>query len=380
MGKVLVLDGHLRSSLAVVRSLGKRGVEVTVGSENRLGLALYSKYASSMVLYPSPRLATDRFLAWLRTLVKTIPYDCVLPSHTDTMYILAKHREQLEAFTSIPPPPFDVFVAAYDKQRLFEVAKKYRIPIPTTYDARPSLPGQIERYPVVVKASRRHSMGIAVCRNAKELVNAYPKLSKRYGPCVVQEYVPNGGEFGVYTLLDEHSVPLSLVVQQRIRTLHGYGGLSTLRRTIESDELVRIAFRLLKHLHWSGVAMVEFRVDTATGQPKVLEVNPRLWGSLQLAVEAGVDFPSLLYDFTLGQAAVPDLRYRTGVECRWFLGDVLGFLRCGRKMRELRSFLNPKIPLDIFSWHDIKPALFSVYLLSNSYERRHDTDSWGESP
>jgi predicted ATP-grasp superfamily ATP-dependent carboligase len=371
MGKVLVLDAQLRSSLAVIRSLGSKGIEVTAGSECRSALGLYSKYCSLRKIYPSPRTEPDAFIHWLRRLVQQESFDCIIPSQTDTVHLLLKHRESLESFTRIPPPDVKVFSVVYDKQRFFKAAAKHRCPIPTTYEPAPieELLEEIHQYPVIVKPALYHSFGIAQCRSSDELVNAYAKLTRLYGPCVVQEYIPNGGEYGVYTLFDEQSLPLALSVQKRVRTLHGYGGLSTLRKTVRYEELVHIAFRLLKSLRWSGVAMVEFRIDKNTGQPRVLEVNPRLWGSLQLAIEAGVDFPYLLYAFTMGEPCPSVLDYKMNIDCRWMLGDVIGFLRCSEKRHHVESFLDPTIPSDIFSLHDLKPVLFSIFTLSNMFEK-----------
>jgi len=42
--------------------------------------------------------------------------------------------------------------------------------------------------------------------------------------------------------------------------------------------------------------MVEFRVDARDGTAKLMEVNPRFWGSLQLSILSGADFPYLLYN------------------------------------------------------------------------------------
>src|SRR2546421_10171674 len=53
-----------------------------------------------------------------------------------------------------------------------------------------------------------------------------------------------------------------------------------------------------------------------------MEVNGRFWGSLQLAIDAGVDFPTLLVRCALGQEPPAQKAYRVGVRSRWFWGDV----------------------------------------------------------
>lgn len=80
--------------------------------------------------------------------------------------------------------------------------------------------------------------------------------------------------------------------------------------------------RLLEALDWQGVAMVECKRDAATGRQVIMEVNGRFWGSLQLAIDAGVDFPSLLVRCAMGEAVAPCPAYRVGIRSRWFWGDV----------------------------------------------------------
>jgi len=68
--------------------------------------------------------------------------------------------------------------------------------------------------------------------------------------------------------------------------------------------------------------VVEFRIDARDGRPKLLEINPRFWGSLALSVQSGVEFPYVLYQLATGGTCRPALDYRTGVRTRQLLGDV----------------------------------------------------------
>ena len=68
--------------------------------------------------------------------------------------------------------------------------------------------------------------------------------------------------------------------------------------------------------------MVEFKRDGATGTPYLMEINGRFWGSLQLAIDAGVDFPRLLADAALGRLPATPPEYRDGARTRWWWGDI----------------------------------------------------------
>jgi hypothetical protein len=114
--------------------------------------------------------------------------------------------------------------------------------------------------------------------------------------------------------------------------------------------------------------MVEFRRDIH-GSPVLMEVNPRMGGSVGLAVAAGVDFPSLLLDWKLG-ATLPDISsYEVGRRMRWLPGDIWN-LKCvydsqghpdvpGRARATatfLLDFLRPANTIDVVDRHDLRPA------------------------
>jgi predicted ATP-grasp superfamily ATP-dependent carboligase len=138
------------------------------------------------------------------------------------------------------------------------------------------------------------------------------------------------------------------------------------------DDLLARTERLLEAFDWNGVAMVEYKLDAKTGTPYVMEINGRLWGSLQLAVDAGVDFPVLLIEAANGLPAQAPRAYRVGVRSRWFWGDVdhlLARMRRSRaalslpadapgRLRTVRDFLAACLrpaEEEVLRWSDPKP-------------------------
>ena len=118
--------------------------------------------------------------------------------------------------------------------------------------------------------------------------------------------------------------------------------------------------------------MVEFLVAD-DGTPYLMEVNTRFWGSLQLAIDAGVDFPYLLYRVFTGEEVPAELGYREGVRLRWLLGDLDRLYlvlrnRGGRytlpaRMKEVFEFFTPSFGItrhEIDRWGDIGPAFFEA--------------------
>jgi hypothetical protein len=125
----------------------------------------------------------------------------------------------------------------------------------------------------------------------------------------------------VFALYD-HGEPVVWFAHERLRDFRPSGSGSSLRRSVPIDPRLREpASRLLAAMRWHGPAMVEFR-DADDGEPWLMEVNGRFWGSLELAVTAGVDFPALWTGLLEGARVQPPTSYQTGVTSRWLWGDV----------------------------------------------------------
>jgi len=126
--------------------------------------------------------------------------------------------------------------------------------------------------------------------------------------------------------------------------------------------------RLLDALDLRGVAMVECKREVGTGRPVVMEANGRFWGSLQLAIDAGVDFPELLVRCAAGEHVPTFREYRLGVRSRWFWGDVDHLSlrlrdvrhRGGSRLRAFLDFFRVRPGRDrseIARWRDPAPFL-----------------------
>ncbi len=140
--------------------------------------------------------------------------------------------------------------------------------------------------------------------------------------------------------------------------------------SIEVDPLLKdITMRLLDNVSWRGVAMAEFKVS-GDGTPYLMEVNARFWGSLQLAIDSGIDFPWILYKMAVGEKIGPLDGYDVGIRSRWLLGDIdylyLKFKNNGRITSKLNTlidfvnFFNKRTQFEINRFNDLSPFLFEI--------------------
>jgi predicted ATP-grasp superfamily ATP-dependent carboligase len=362
MPKILVLDAQMRNSLAIIRSLGKKGLEVDAGEETKFATGFFSKYCNNHIVYPSPTKSPEEFITYMLNLVKSNHYDVIFPVIDATTIPIVKHKTEFSKHTIVPFADHQTLTKASDKAQTLKIAMENGIPCPKTYfidyyDDLEKIKDDVE-YPVVVKPNRGFgTRGVFLCTSTDELFERGKYVLNEYGSFLVQEYIPKGDEIGVYALFDFDSKPAALSVQRRIRSYPISGGPSTLRETIRDEKIVDLAFRLLKAMKWFGVAMVEFRVDPRDSVPKLMEINPRFWGSLQLSILSGVDFPYLLYKLVTDGHIEPDMDYKTGVKCRWLLpGDMLWLFSAPNKLRNVKEFIKFNTNYDILSWDDPGPT------------------------
>ncbi len=332
--KAFVTDGDERSALAITRSLGRRGIRVLVGEQRTASLASCSRYCAGHVTYPSPYRDAEAFRRFLVEVVRREGVDVVIPVTDVTTWSVCRDQDALRRHTTIAVPSFDAFDRTTDKSALMRSAEHQGIRIPRTrfvdgLAGLDALTTGIE-YPAVVKPSRSRILtkggwvatGVHYAESAADLRRLYEQTDYLAShPSLIQGRIAGPG-VGVFALFDRGEL-LTVFAHERVREKPPSGGCSVLCRSIAVDPRLRDdAQRLLGPLGWHGVAMLEYKRDRATGNHFLIEVNGRFWGSLQLAVDAGVDFPYLSWQ--LAQGLRPDVpsTYRVGVKNRWLLGDL----------------------------------------------------------
>ena len=343
-GRVLVLEAHRRQGVTAVRSLGRRGLAVTAASDRRLNSGGLSRCAARRFRYPSPN-DEAAFCRAVERELRSRQYDMLLPLTAVTVPIVVRNRKRFEPYTDLPFLPYEDLLVGLDKYRTFRAARSAGVPAPETVAPEVLDAEAVTKrlgLPVVVKPRRgAGGFGVHVCETEAELTMAFESVRESHGAPIVQEFVPNGGEFGVYTIYDSSSELRGVTVQRRLRTNPPGGGASTLRETVSRPDLIRTADDLFTSVGWRGVAMAEFRLDPRSDRPMLLEVNPRLWGSLTLSVFAGTDFPYLLYQLSTTDTCDRSLAYRVGVQARNLTGEVGHLLAREDRWRAAGEMLAP---------------------------------------
>lgn len=365
--RVFVTDSDARQVLAIIRSLGKKGIKVTAGDHKKLSIGFFSKYCDEKILYPSPLKSPALFKKSLLKYIANNKVDVLFPVSSPALYTVSSSLDIFSQYTSVPIPSYDIVMKAVDKALTVKIAEA--VPCPKTY-----MPKKISEvsalakkvdYPIVVKPRiSSGSRGLKYAANPAELRYHFETTAKKYGSPLVQEYIPGNEIYGVSALLNKNSKPRAVFVHKRIRQFPITGGPSTYRVSVSKPSLAKLGLKLLEEMKWYGVAMVEFKVDIRDGRPKLIEVNPRFVGSLNLAIAAGVDFPYLLYKMAVEGDVHPILNYKLGVKARYLLfGDVLHLMASPSRLRLLPEFMNfyeRDLSYDILNSDDFLPAVIRL--------------------
>lgn len=366
---VLITQGWGRIAYNVVRSLGRQRLNVVVGVDKFLGMALFSRYASAKVRHPFFTTQTASFVRRVKEVLQLYSPKVYLPIGEETC-VAAKYIEELQQTgVTIPIAPFETIKTLHKKNEIISLARSLKIPTPETIT--PKDDNDIRSFckefgsPIVLKRiSSSSARGVSYLTDdeiATSKGDDVLSINMRLSDFVLQQYVKGVG-YGVSMLFNRGKLRAKFT-HKRLREKTVTGGVSTLRIGVVNPLLEGYAQKLLESVNFHGVAMVEFKYDEQTGKAWLLEVNPRFWGSLALAIQSGVDFPYLLYRMATEGDVSPVDKYRTGLNVRWILGDIAAVV--GR-LKHPRSSSAKAILLahghDDFYWDDPVPFFGGLVL------------------
>jgi protein-tyrosine-phosphatase/predicted ATP-grasp superfamily ATP-dependent carboligase len=369
----LVLDGHSRAALEALQSLGRAGVQVDLAAEAQACLAMHSRYVSRKLQQPSQERAAD-FQAWLREQDKLRNYVLIVPA-TETSLLGLRQLSENDPLRRKAVIPGDAALdVALDKEKTWRLAHQLGVPAPggTLLSTLAEI-GLVQQFPVVLKPTHSkvmvdgalRTLAVAVVKNESER----QEQLRRWLPVTAvqqQEYIQGRG-VGVEFLFNRGK-KIWHFAHERVHEYPLTGGASSYRRSIDPPQgMLHDAEKLLTALNWHGVAMVEFKMDSK-GQYWLMEINPRLWGSLALSIDSGVDFPLGLMQIARGDEPAPQPKYIVPYYTRDLRTDVDWFkcnLRADQQDRLLYtrprafSFLELLRPMtgreswDHFDWRDL---------------------------
>jgi len=374
----IVIGGDYQG-LGIVRSLGRRGVDVVVIDDEH-SISRYSRYVRRALRFRDLR-DDGATLRVLLDLGRSGEFDgwVVYPTREETVATLSRDRAELSEHFRIPTPEWTVTKWAWDKRNTYLRAQELGIPTPrmwrvTGEDQLRTVDGEP---PYVLKpAIKEHFFYATRCKawradSREELVVRFRAAAELVGSeeVVIQELIPGGGDSQfAYCAFFKDGVARASMVAQRLRQ-HPveFGRASTFVRTSDMPQLEAMSAAFLRSIDYYGLVELEYKLDQRDGRIKLLDVNARTWGYHSLGQHAGVDFPYLLYADQVGLPVPEGLRTVTGVSWIRLATDVPTVaIELARRRLDWRSYARSLRPLhaeSVFSHDDVRPGLAELALL-----------------
>jgi len=378
-GRALVLDLDTRAGLCTARSLGRAGIRLGVAARDGRASGLRTRYADRRVVLPDPELDFDAYGTAILDELSSRPVDAILSSIDSSVEVLHRRRDEIGRFGSPALGGREAVDVALSKERTLAVASGLGIPVPRSIRVRTQdeLVAALSElaFPCVLKPESSwralgggggERLGPVLVEDADEGRRLGATMVRPDAPVLVQQFVRGVREtVKLFRVGGRTIAALAMTID---RTWPPLGGSSVMRRTVApAEDVLEHAERLVAEVGLDGYSEVEFRRDDG-GRPLVMEINPRLSQSVELAVRAGVDFPRMQFEWARGGVVETPAAPVLGLRVGWLAGDLrllvaalrhstAGTPGLGSTLKSLGvDYLVRRARLEGFDLHDLRPV------------------------
>lgn len=359
--KVLIVEGYARQSLPLIRAFKKLGCSVSALCQSKWDIAYVSRFTDEKIVGICDRERAAETEQQLLTLLQNGQYDLVVPCTDFSASLLSKNKETFSQYAGIASNDWDVYQIAADKEKTMAVCMEHNIPAPKTLlnvqtveDLR-----QAEfSFPIVMKPKIGYgAIGFKKINDMQQLENVIKGKEETLAQYVFQEYIPQTKhQYECAMFVDNNGQVKTGVVFSKNRWFPIEGGSSTLNITVDRPDIVESCTRLLQIIGWRGAADIDLIDDPRDGQAKIMEINPRVSGSVKIVFEAGVDQARQMLELLCGDEVSEQKDYEIGRRLRCSQTDLLWFLKSPDRFKSDPSWFSCKKTKDqLFSLDDPLP-------------------------
>ena len=371
--------GSSVNSLSFVRSLGRRGIPCVVIDAEKM-IAAHSRYTTFAAVSMAALDSVEGVSSLKDAAMASRSAPVIFATSDGHNHFLARHQDALAPVARYLSPSLQTIESILDKKLQYQRASEAGIATPVcSYPESDEALEDFSRtisYPSIIKPCVSHvgrkllgGRKVRVVHDREELMTAWKELGEAQNQFMIQEIIPGGDDqlFGYLAFWSRDGEELAWVTKQKLRQNPPIYGDGSLQRSVSCEPVRELSRRLLARFDYRGFVAVEYKKDPRDGEFKLMEINPRTVSGNQLAVSAGVDFPSIGYDYLTDPAYRCEARFRPGVQFvneEWDLRAYLSLRKEGKL--GLSGFLKTLMGSEsraIWAADDMRPMLVTVQSL-----------------
>lgn len=383
--KVLVTYGWCRNSFAVARNLARHGLSVYAGDMSKNFMTGSSKYIKGKFTYSNFYLYPENFINDISNYILKNGIGVYIPIHEEIL-VVSKYRNNLPEKLIIPIDSFENIYILYNKSKLCKLSIENNVPIPETifYDSSMNISELSKNifYPNIIKLQESNgAKGVKISKNQDEFIKNFNELSNLGNflekPSIIQEYV-NGKMYAVSLLANKGKIIASFI-RRNLREKDYFGGTCTKCESIHNQSILDSAKKILQNLEFTGVCMMEFKVNEENGKFWLIEANPRYWGTTSHDIDCGVEFPYYQYLMGIDSKIEPANDYKDHLISKWIIGDFISMINTTKvaknKIKNILSYFkfNSNFYMDM-KLDDIKPFFNEFWYYLSKFLKYRSTN------
>lgn len=298
---VLIPDGEGTWALRVMRCLAAGGpVLCHVVSTWAGDIARFSRHCQSYLVRPEGMAESD-LVELLRRRAQEVGADVILPTAVRGIRFCSQHADALRQSASLPPlAPPDAVTAANDKGLVAATMAAHGVPQPETMviETHHANTSAFEAFPFPALVKPRMAAGGYGIRRVETVEQLLQQRDCFSGDHILQSFVD--GDDVTCSMIADNGEILALTTQRAlVRSSRPYAPpVGVTVEPIPSAEATGRCFAA--SLRWSGPVCINMREDH-DGVARIIDVNPRFWGSMPASAAAGVSFPMIACLAAMGQ-------------------------------------------------------------------------------
>jgi len=344
--RVLLLDGHTIQALPFLEAFNKLKVKVTIFCETRISYGYFSRYKKKSVICPQIKNNEKGYLSFLTSYLAVHPQDLIIPLFNDTAEFTSKYKYEIEALgCKVEIPHWEIFIKVHNKESLMGICKELNIPHPRT--ANPDKIGYkkaieyIGGYPCLIKPNlSAGAKGIKILHNKNDFDINYPVIVSLFGESTLQEFIPQSGkQLKVQIYRTESGKIIASSCYEKCRYYPIDGGTSTCNKTVNRPDLVERYKMILDYTNWVGIADFDCIEDPRNGEILLMEINPRVPGTIKASFLAGIDIAKIMICHSMN-FPYERYEYRENIYMRNLATEIVWFLSSKNRFHSTPNWFN----------------------------------------